>query len=548
MTVQASQNKGKEARNERWRSALPLTLFVVLLIQSVASLSLHNTAYRDEALYLWAGHQLIHQWQGGPQTDDLSRFFSGLPYIYPVLGGWLDMIGGLEFARLFSLCCMLTATSIVYVLTHSLYGKRSAIFASALFAGQGSVLFLGHFATFDAMCLALLAGAALLALKAGSVGYPEGALLVGVMLLLAAATKYAGLLYVPTVLFLMGWQTQRRHGWPQAFLRVGMASGVIVLGAALLLYFDDSALAGINYTTLERVAMGPAPQWFLARRALSLGGGLAALALVGTLLDGNRRNRPLLIVLLATAFLAPIYHIVKSESISLHKHIAFGLFFAAPLAGYAVDRLSRLNLSPPRWHTLSNLRTLQNGRLVGIVVCSAFFSIGVCQAHQEFRGWQNSNAYIQALRANVRPGDRILAEVVEVPGYYLQDVVGQRQLSFFAYFKYTDPAGNDLYGEKAFQAAIAAGYFDVVILHYGDDAVMAHAIDPGLNDGKRYVLIVKQPGSWIWRKKSKAPVQAMIESQKSLRQAGLETLILDRLFKQEKAAVTVTESGSLAAS
>lgn len=501
MTAQVSHDT--DTRGQRSRGAALWPLVTILLLQSIASLSLHNTAFRDEALYLWAGRQLVHQWQGGPSAEDFAQYFSGAPYLYPVLGGLLGSAGGLEAARLFSLCCMLTATSIVYILTNYLYGKRSAIFASALFAGQGSVLFLGHFATFDAMCLALLAGAALLALKAGSVGYPEGALLVGVMLLLAAATKYAGLLYVPTVLFLLGWQTQRRQGWPQALLRVGMAFGVVAVGAALLLYCDDSVLAGINYTTLERVAMGPAPQWFLARRALSLGGGLAALALVGTLLDGNRSNRPLLIALLATAFLAPVYHVAKAESLSLHKHIAYGLFFAAPLAGYAVDRLCSLSSGGRRWTVHSMPRSLRNDWLIGAAACALIFAIGISQAYQEFHRWQNSAAYVQTLRANVRPGDHILAEVVEVPRYYLQDKVNPQQWSYFAWFEYTDSVGNVLHGQEAFQSAIAASYFDMVILHYGEDAAMAHAIDPGLNDGKHYALIAKQPGSWIWRKKNK---------------------------------------------
>jgi hypothetical protein len=37
-----------------------------------------------------------------------------------------------------------------------------------------------------------------------------------------------------------------------------------------------------------------------------------------------------------SAWLAPEYHIYVQESISLDKHIAYAVFFAMPLVGYAL--------------------------------------------------------------------------------------------------------------------------------------------------------------------------------------------------------------------
>ena len=313
------------------------------------------------------------------------------------------------------------------------------------------------------------------------------------------AAKYAGLLYVPIVLLVFGWQTARSHGWAQALLRSGIASAVLAGGALLLIFVVDRSIwDGLNSTTLDRTAFKPASSWWVAGRALALGGGFTPLAALGLWLDRQRRGHPLWVALLATAFLAPLYHIADGEAMSLHKHIAYGLFFAAPLAGYAANRLCSLHLGGGRRAFLPSPDWLR-----GAAVCALLFTIGLIQAHQEFQRWPNSDADVRALRANLRPGDHILAETSEVPRYYLQDKAGPQQWSNFPWFQYGPSA---LHGTQAFQAATDEGYFDLVILHYEEGAALAHRIDPILNDGKHYTLIVKQPGFWIWRRK-KAAIQ-----------------------------------------
>src|SRR5690348_2039820 len=81
-----------------------LPLLAILLLQTIVSLSLRNTAFQDEALYLYAGRQIFNQLLGGPPaTEPYALYFSGTPYLYPVIAGALDTLGGLEAARLFSL-------------------------------------------------------------------------------------------------------------------------------------------------------------------------------------------------------------------------------------------------------------------------------------------------------------------------------------------------------------------------------------------------------------------------------------------------------------
>jgi hypothetical protein len=96
-----------------------LLLPLILLFQSIASLlALRNTAFQDEALYLLAGRQIILSWMGRtPYLEPYGLYFSGYPSFYPVIGGAVDFLGGLEEARLFSLLCMLIVTSCLYFIT-----------------------------------------------------------------------------------------------------------------------------------------------------------------------------------------------------------------------------------------------------------------------------------------------------------------------------------------------------------------------------------------------------------------------------------------------
>src|SRR6266849_11180853 len=146
---------GRVTRKQVRASVIPSfwPLMLILAMQATVSLAtLHNTAFQDEALYLYAGRQLFRYWTGGPVTlDHYACYFSGSPGVYPVIGGVLDMIGGLELARSFSLFCMMGVNAIIYYSTRKLFQRPAAIFASATYASLGTVLFVGRLATFDAL-------------------------------------------------------------------------------------------------------------------------------------------------------------------------------------------------------------------------------------------------------------------------------------------------------------------------------------------------------------------------------------------------------------
>jgi hypothetical protein len=128
-----------------------------------------NTAFLDEASYLWVGHLVLGHWlhDSAWPVRYGQQIMSGSPFIYPPLGGLADSLAGLTGARILSLVFMTGATVLLYIAAARLFGRAVAIAASAMWAISGPVLRL-TFATFDPMSVFLAALSACLAVQAGS--------------------------------------------------------------------------------------------------------------------------------------------------------------------------------------------------------------------------------------------------------------------------------------------------------------------------------------------------------------------------------------------
>src|SRR5580698_6462216 len=144
-------------------------LAAILIVQALFSLRLvrADTAFQDEAAYLWAGHLEWAHWLHGAPIPPFSSYFSGAPFIYPPIAALADSAGGLTAARILSLVFMLAATGLLWDTARRLFGARAAFFAAALFAVLGPVLHLGAFATYDALSVFFLGLAIWLVVRAG---------------------------------------------------------------------------------------------------------------------------------------------------------------------------------------------------------------------------------------------------------------------------------------------------------------------------------------------------------------------------------------------
>ena len=88
----------------------------MLVVQAVLSIRLvhADTAFLDEAAYLWAGHLQWAHWLHGASVPPFSAYFSGAPVIYPPIAALADSIGGLAAARILSLIFTLLATTLLW--------------------------------------------------------------------------------------------------------------------------------------------------------------------------------------------------------------------------------------------------------------------------------------------------------------------------------------------------------------------------------------------------------------------------------------------------
>ena len=458
-------------------------LAAILCVQAALSLRLHNTAFEDEALYLYSGHLEIAHWLHGTALQgNYPSYFSGAPALYPVLGALADSVGGLAAARAVSLIAMLTTTGLLYSLTRKLFNERIGLCAAVIFSVTESALFLGHLATYDAPALCLLAVASWIVVSTAASRWPLY-LLAAPIAALAVASKYAALLFVPTIAALAGlaaWPYRGRKALVPPFA-FAAAVGAVLAGALYLAGPDY--LAGVKFTTLERFE-GNTPASVLLRDSFQWGALGFALALIGTVayairprtetgeqiaLPGSRTRRIALgVVLTGTALLAPADQIHLHTLTALQKHVGFGLFFAAPIAGVGLARIIG-----------DHFRRAQ----VGIAIWGAALVIGMVQSNNLFNAWPNSSQFTAAMAKYLHPGARYLVEVDEVPIYYLRGHSDAQPDQFTStyYIGYVDAQGKFLTGDAGYVAAIKAGYFRVVSYNYQTtpsvDAVLARTLE-----------------------------------------------------------------------
>jgi Dolichyl-phosphate-mannose-protein mannosyltransferase len=498
------KSKGSHAGCNSMLSRLPLPL--ILLLQAITSLlALRNTAFEDEALYLLAGQQIFLNWMGKTSyLEPYGLYFSGYPFFYPVIGGVLDFLGGLEAARLFSLLCMLIVTTCVYYMTLQFFERKSALIAAFLFACEGSVLFLGRLATFDALCFCFLALAVMLSLWASKADSARRLLALGPLLVLAIAVKYAGLLFVPTVLALLARWSWKHKGWKEMLIRLRIV--LFSLGVAGLIAFlsmDKQALTGLSFTTINRVSSTHTMPILVIEHIALMEGIFFGLGLLGLLLCGRQRLLTGLL-LFGSALLAPLYHTYKGELVSLDKHLAFSMFFLAPLAGFTIAFLASW------WKKY----TMGLSWVAVVALCLLTFPLGLLQAQTLYQSWPSSTQITTFLRPRVHKGSgHYLAEDFDVLRYNLKQETDTWQWNSLDYFVYTDKAKQTLSGEAAYQAAVQDGYFDVIELSYGFHAALALQITQSLTANQHYDLVARIPlhdsygdGSfWVWSKHAGLP-------------------------------------------
>jgi hypothetical protein len=505
--AQAKQER-RSARNSRRFANVPrLSLIVILAIQAALSARLvwSNTAFMDEALYLWAGHLEIAHWvNGAPMPTSIpafSTYFSGAPVIYPPLGAIADAYGGLAGARLLSLGFMLGATTLLYATTARLFGRTAAVAAAAVFALFGSTQFLSAFATYDAMALFLLALSSWLVIRAHGAMSEPLLVIAGLVLALADATKYATALWDPVVIALAA-LTVGRGGWLRAGLRSARLAAYVAIPLAVALFRFGGApyVRGVMFTTVARQAGGATTSpvevlevsfaWLWLVLAL-------ALVAVGVSFTDKVRTRLLCITLAVATLLAPL-HQAQTHTLASLQHVAFGAvafgaWFGAIAGGYVLAQAAEL-CRAKGWRVIAAAAAAM--AFGGIVQTNALFTAG----------WPNMSKAIVEI-GKYFPAGRCpcLMTADTVVEYYLYNKIPADEYGSFS-SPWNPPQSHTITGARGYAQAIRTHYFSVAEIDPAENPALYGALEQALaaTPGYRLVEVIPIP-HWgrkvieIWR-------------------------------------------------
>jgi hypothetical protein len=455
-------------------------LLVVLAVQAALSLRLvgADTAFEDEAAYLWAGHlEWAHLLHGTP-VPPVAYYFSGAPVVYPPVGALADSVGGLVGARILSLAFMLAATTLLWDAAARLYGRRAGFFAAALFAVLGPTLHLGAFATYDALSVLLVGLAAWCVIRAGERGDATGWMVAaGAALAMANAAAYSSALFDVVVLAL-AFLTAFPSGGRVAVRRCAVVLIVVaVLVTAGLLLGGSPYVTGVEQTTLARVTQSDSP-FSVLLHAWTWSGLVVILAVCGVIISWAGRQgwarTSLLAVLTVAALLGPLEQARLHTLASLNKHVGLGAWFASIAAGYAVDRFIA---AAPAGRT----QTLTSG---ACVLAMAFpVTLGASQSWAFSTDWPNASTFIAILRPLADRGTgHLLVEDPSIAEYYLP--AGRQWQRWSSTRNIVLPSGASTGHPSAAAGVVGAGdpavyaryldrgYFSLVALNFTDTAAL----------------------------------------------------------------------------
>jgi hypothetical protein len=303
---------------------------------------------------------------------------------------------------------------------------------------------------------------------------------------------YPTVLFTPVVLavaVLASGREQPGRAWLTALAAAG-GSWLALAGAAVAAG-GRAYWQGVTASTLAR-SSGDVPVTTVLRSAYVWTSLILVLAALGAVMalagKGEARGKALPAVLAAAALLAPAGQALLHTTVSLHKHVVPGAWFAAIAAGYAMARLSRVDPG----HGWAAVMALP------IAAATLFGSMG--QAAALFRAWPDSAAAVAVLRSAVRahPG-QYLAEDYDVEAYYLRDQVPWPRWSDTWFFRYRQGAA----GAPSYAAAISRHYFSLVILNFGDTATVDTLVTADMRRAGGYYVLARTGPFTIWA--SRAP-------------------------------------------
>jgi hypothetical protein len=246
---------------------------------------------------------------------------------------------------------------------------------------------------------------------------------------------------------------------------------------------------GIAFTTLSRQHGTSSPAG-IAADSIGWVGIVAVLAVIGAVVvTVTRKDPPARLTawtLAAAVALAPANQARIHVFTSLFKHVGFGAWFAAAVAGLALASLAD---AVPRSKRGGAFR-------VGVATVSASAVFGALLSATHFATWPDSDGFIRAVAPALGSGHGpvLAADNGNVIEYYLPRQSAGAVFYGPWFFRYQDPrSGRWLIDEPAYADAVKHKFFRVIALSFNDSQAVDVEIGADIRRYGGYRLVAALP-------------------------------------------------------
>ena len=294
--------------------------------------------------------------------------------------------------------------------------------------------------------------------------------------------------------------TETRSGWVRPVLRgARFAIYVIVpLVIALLVFGGRPYMRGLMVSTVNR-QVGDTPALTILSDSLRWIGIVMAFALVGMVVSFMvpGRLRWICVTLTAAGLLAPLHQAQIHVFVSIHKHVAFGAWFAAIVAGYAFAKAAEVNEA--------------KGWRVAGVAAGLTLVLAIPQATAMFYGWPDSFQMVGDLASVIKSeGCPCLVAEQTVVNYYLPFTNNDLLVGPYVFAYWSPVQHRGLQGIPAYRQAIRDHYFSVIEIDRAENPGIVKPVVQALAQTRGYYLADLIPiAHWgqssieIWRRGSR---------------------------------------------
>ncbi len=443
-------------------SANALTYGLLLIILSATAVRLvnlnYNSPFNDEAIYVVLGRFGI--FQGDWWTYNAAAWMAGQPYIYPSMTGVAYMLGGIVGSRLlnviFGALTIEAIFSLTLLLTPGSYKEKvtSGFIAAVIIAASSVGYYVSRLATYDLPSFYFFILSLVFLWKGMS---PEGNIgkwyfLAFVFIFLAFMSKVVIGLYIPFLVLYSGWRSYFISPGNFSFWKKYFLVPLVGLG---LIYFVFNFSSMLTYIT-GQVDRGRSPISQVLMIYWQNTQLVWVLWIVGSLGMLVKKQWRLWLSLTSLALLVFIPHLLMRRWPTLDKHTFLTILFLAPIIGIGFK-----NLIMQRGYIYQFILLM-----IVVSVLIVYSSLSYVDGQRFNYLWSNSDKVLKELSSITSPGDKVLAEVGASAILANYDQNYPTYTTTFDWFSY-----RGMEGDKAYEAAIKDGYFDLIELDGGDQTL-----------------------------------------------------------------------------